>query len=276
MEKIVLYGKGGIGKSTVAANLSAVYAKNGKKVIHIGCDPKHDSSSLLIGQRRVKTVIKELFSTPSNQVKREQIIMPGVYGIDCVEAGGPEPGVGCGGRGITRMFEALDDLDVLAKGAYEVAVFDVLGDVVCGGFAAPLRSGYAEKIFIVTSEEVMSLYAANNICKAVKRYEPNGVVLGGLIANIRDTGDDASAVERFAKTIQTQVVAVIGRDPIFREAERRLMPLIDLAPDHKVSKVFQDLADRILALDVKKCSSPKPLDDDAFDEFVERHHGNAV
>lgn len=268
MEKIVIYGKGGIGKSTIAANLSATWARRGKKVLHVGCDPKHDSSVALTGTRRMSTVIERLFGTPGEDIAIEDILMPGRYGIDCIESGGPEPGVGCGGRSITRMLEAFEDLDLFHEKNYDIALFDVLGDVVCGGFAAPLRSGYANKIFVVTSEEAMALYAANNICKAVRRFRPNGVALGGLIANLRDS-TDASIVEDFARRVGTQVVAVIPRDPVFRIAEKKKAPLAEVAPDSPLLAVFEQMASFILDLNPDQCPSPTPLDEAAFDAFVE-------
>lgn len=270
MERIVIYGKGGIGKSTVAANLSAIYGALGKKTLHVGCDPKHDSVRLLVGQAKVKTVLAELFRSPTPVIPPAQFVMPGLYGIDCVEAGGPEPGVGCGGRGVARMFELFDDLDFVAQGGYEVTLFDVLGDVVCGGFAAPLRSGYAQKIVIVSSEEMMSLYAANNICRAIKRHESNGIFLAGIVANIRDSLDDASEVEAFARAIGTRVLAVLPRDPLLRRAELLRRPLIDLAPEAESTRRFRKLADDLLELSARSCASPTPFDEDAFERYINK------
>ena len=196
--------------------------------------------------------------------------MPGLYGIDCVEAGGPEPGVGCGGRGVARMFELFDDLQFVARGGYEVTLFDVLGDVVCGGFAAPLRSGYAQKIVIVSSEEMMSLYAANNICRAIKRHESNGIHLAGIVANIRDSQDDASKVRLFAEAIGTRVLGVLPRDPLLRQAELARRPLIDLAPEAEMTARFRLLAESLLALPAESCASPTPFDEEAFEAFVNK------
>ena len=167
MKKIAFYGKGGIGKSTTAANVSAAFSKMGKKVCQIGCDPKNDSTRLLLGQICRQTVL-DLVRDAEDDIQAEQIVHTGFNGIKCVEAGGPEPGVGCAGRGIIVALEKLKELDVLDD--EDLVLYDVLGDVVCGGFAVPIREGYATDIYIVSSGELMALYAANNIAKGVKRF----------------------------------------------------------------------------------------------------------
>ncbi|MEI8259232.1 MAG: AAA family ATPase, partial [Deltaproteobacteria bacterium] len=168
MERIVFFGKGGIGKSTTSTNVSASLAAMGQRVLHVGCDPKHDSTVALLGGQLLEPVVDKIQSTEG--ITPEDIVTRSALGIDCVEAGGPEAGVGCGGRGITRMMEIFNAAQLLTSNRYDVSVYDVLGDVVCGGFAAPLRKGIGEKVIIVASEEVMAMYAANNIAKAVCHY----------------------------------------------------------------------------------------------------------
>ena len=270
MERIAIYGKGGIGKTTIATNMSAVFAKQGRKMLHIGCDPKHDSSMTLVGEGDIRMVIQEILSAPDNLLRSEDILMKGRLGIDCIEAGGPEPGVGCGGRGITRMFEALDDLDILNTGVYDTVLFDVLGDVVCGGFAAPLRSGYAEKVLIVTSEEMMALYAANNICKAVNYYRPNDIYLGGLIVNLRENDSDRGAIERFADKIDVPILGYVERDPLVRKAEKLRRTGVEVDEDHEWVANIRELADKVLSLTPDQAPDPKPMEQVEFSNFIQQ------
>ena len=160
MRQIALYGKGGIGKSTTSANLSAAFSEKNLSVMQIGCDPKHDSTRMLMHGRWIPTVLEQMYE--KKDIKEEDIIFEGFGGVRCVEAGGPEPGIGCAGRGIIATFQLLEKMKALFG---DVVVYDVLGDVVCGGFALPMRDGYAEEVYLVTSGELMSLYAANNISK---------------------------------------------------------------------------------------------------------------
>jgi nitrogenase iron protein NifH len=262
---IALYGKGGIGKSTVASNLSAVFARRGMKVLHVGCDPKHDSTMALLDGLPVKTVIQQI----SGRIKEpSDILLPGKFGMHCIECGGPEPGVGCGGRGVSRMFEVLDDLDLVKQGQYDIAVFDVLGDVVCGGFAAPLKQGRADLVYIVVSEGVMALFAANNIARALKRFASNGIALGGLVVNLCDETTNRPGMERFATALGTRIVAWLPRDPIVRRAEVLKKTTLEMAPDSAVSRVFDALAGAILADSAADHSIPTPIDEARFDEFI--------
>ena len=186
MFKIAFYGKGGIGKSTTASNVSAALSETGVKVCQIGCDPKNDSTRLVLGGICKRTVLDAVRSSDDGSVTLEEVVHYGYNHIKCIEAGGPEPGVGCAGRGIIVALERLNALH--ANEDDELILYDVLGDVVCGGFAVPIREGYAEVIYIVTSGEMMSLYAANNIAKGIKRFAQRGKVrLGGLIGNSRNT-----------------------------------------------------------------------------------------
>ncbi len=267
---IALYGKGGIGKSTVSSNLSAVFAKQGLKVLHVGCDPKHDSTLTLLEGAPVKTVIQKI----TGQIRSaEDIVMPGVLGMSCIECGGPEPGVGCGGRGVSRMFEVLDDLQLIEQGDFDIAVFDVLGDVVCGGFAAPLRQGRAELVYIVVSESVMALFAANNIARAMKRFASNGIALGGLIVNQVDETTPLEGMRKFAQALGTRIIGVIPRDPMVRRAEVLKRPVVELAPDSEVAQVFRDLAQAVLGDSAAAHDVPTPFDEAGFDAFIERTFG---
>jgi nitrogenase iron protein NifH len=201
----------------------------------------------------------------------DDIVVRAKSGVDCVEAGGPAAGVGCGGRAITRMLEIFRSAELLSEDRYDTVVFDVLGDVVCGGFAAPLKRGVGHKVVIVASEEVMALYAANNIAKAVINYGGNGIVLAGMIVNLRDNDADRTPIERFARLLGTRIIAWIPRDPTIREAEYRGTTGVELAPHSKIAQVFRDLAHTLLTLDVSGLAPPTPMDDLTFYEYTRNH-----
>jgi len=268
MQKIAFYGKGGIGKSTVSTNVTAVLAKRGQKVLHVGCDPKHDSSMPFLDPRNLRTVIDTIFEVRTGTLTAEHIVLPGRLGIDCVESGGPEPGVGCGGRGVSRMFELFEEMGILDEARYDAAVFDVLGDVVCGGFAAPLRRGFARKVVIVSSEEIMSFYAANNICKAVGHYRDNGVALMGIVFNLRDNKTDRAELEDFARLLGTRVLAVLPRERRVRKAEVAGQTLVEQAPRTAMARALVRLTDTLLETEPDACPTVTPLDDTAFRDFV--------
>lgn len=270
MHKIAFYGKGGIGKSTVSTNVSAVLARRGQKVLHVGCDPKHDSTMPFLDPGKVRTVIDTIFEVRTGTLTAEHIVLPGRLGIDCVESGGPEPGVGCGGRGVSRMFELLEELSILDEARYDAAVFDVLGDVVCGGFAAPMRRGFARKVVIVSSEEIMSYYAANNICKAVRHYHDNGVALMGIVFNLRDNKTDRSELEDFSRRLSTTVLAVLPRERRVRQAEVAGCTLVEHAPRTAMARTLGQLTDTLLETEPDACPMPTPMDDVAFRDFVKQ------
>jgi nitrogenase iron protein NifH len=266
VERIVFFGKGGIGKSTISSNVTATMAGMGRRVLHVGCDPKHDSTvSLLHGQLIEPVVdrIKQISGvTPDDIVTRSHL------GVDCVEAGGPEAGVGCGGRGISRMLEIFKEARLISEERYDTTVYDVLGDVVCGGFAAPLRTDIGDKVVIVASEEVMALYAANNIARAVVHYASNGIHLAGIVMNVRDADADRGPAERFARLINTQILGFIPRDPLVREAEYRRMTVVEHAPGSSIARTFRALADTILSIDSSTLPLPTPLRETEFYEYT--------
>ena len=268
MERLVFFGKGGIGKSTTSSNVSATLAGLGHRVLHVGCDPKHDSTVSLLGGQLLEPVVDKIHSLDG--ITPEDIVVRSPLGIDCVEAGGPEAGVGCGGRGITRMMEIFKAAKLLAPGRYTTAVYDVLGDVVCGGFAAPLRKDIGEKVVIVASEEVMAFYAANNIAKAVVHYHPNGIQLAGIIINLRDNNEDRGPAERFARLLNTELLGFIPRDSLIREAEYRRMTVVEYAPASPIARVFRELTERILSIDASKLPLPTPLSETDFYEYTRR------
>lgn len=265
MNIIVIYGKGGIGKSTIAANLSVSFANSGRRVLHIGCDPKRDSCRLLTDGKRIPTVLEKELS-PNLHSPPAKVIFGTRHGVDCMESGGPPPGVGCGGRGIARTLELIDNRGILTSGDYDMVIYDVLGDVVCGGFAAPLKkSEHRKNVFIVVSEEMMSMYAANNIARAVMNFHKNNVVLGGLIANLRDNGNDLRVLKKFAGAINTSIVHVLERDETNREAEFKCKPIVEYAPDAPLAVNINMLSAKITkVLNRKKLPQPAPMDEEGF------------
>ena len=247
MLKIAVYGKGGIGKSTMTSNLAAAFATLGKRVIQIGCDPKADSTINLLGGEPLQPVMNYLRETDADPESLDEISRVGFGGVLCIETGGPTPGLGCAGRGIIATFNLLEDLRLFDIHQPDVVLYDVLGDVVCGGFAAPIREGYAEKVLIVTSGEKMALYAANNINTAVKNFEDRGYAhVAGLILNHRDVERETEKVQAFADEAGLPIVAEIPRSQDIIRFEDEGKTVIEGDASLPVSQRFLELARRLL------------------------------
>ena len=267
MRKIAIYGKGGIGKSTTTQNTVAGLAEMGMKVMVVGCDPKADSTRLLLGGLAQRTVLDTL-REEGEDVDLDTILKDGYGGVSCVESGGPEPGVGCAGRGIITSITLLEQL-----GAYhesrklDYAFYDVLGDVVCGGFAMPIRDGKAQEIYIVVSGEMMAMYAANNICKGIVKYaDTGGVRLGGLICNSRKVDNEREMIEELAKAIGTQMIHFVPRDNMVQRAEINRKTVIEFEPTHPQADEYRALARKI---DQNKMFViPKPLSMEELEKLL--------
>ena len=245
MLKIAIYGKGGIGKSTMTSNLAAAFAVQGKRVIQIGCDPKADSTMNLLGGKLLEPVMNYMRENDDDPTL-EQIAREGFGGVLCIETGGPTPGLGCAGRGIIATFNLLEDLRLFETWKPDVVLYDVLGDVVCGGFAAPIREGYAEKVLIVTSGEKMALYAANNINTAVENFEDRGYArVAGIILNHRNVPDETAKVQAFADEHGLPIVAEIPRSDDINRFEDEGKTVIEGDPSLPVSQQFLALAERL-------------------------------
>jgi len=258
MRKIAIYGKGGIGKSTTTQNTVAALAEMGKRVMVVGCDPKADSTRLLLGGLAQKTVLDTL-REEGEDVELEDIRRRGFGNTYCTESGGPEPGVGCAGRGIITSINLLEQLGAYGESEnLDYVFYDVLGDVVCGGFAMPIRENKAEEIYIVVSGEMMAMYAANNISKGILKYATSGKVrLAGLICNSRNTDKEAELIEALAKRLGTQMIHFVPRDNQVQRAELRRMTVIEYSPDHPQAEEYRQLARKIA--ENKMLVIPKPL-----------------
>ncbi|MCI5791979.1 MAG: nitrogenase iron protein NifH [Lachnospiraceae bacterium] len=247
MIKIAVYGKGGIGKSTVTANLSAAFASMGKKVIQIGCDPKADSTINLLGGKPLLPVMNYMRDMEKDPETLEDISKTGFGNILCIETGGPTPGLGCAGRGIIATFQLLEELELFETYKPDIVMYDVLGDVVCGGFAAPIREGYAEEVLIVTSGEKMALYAANNIYQAVKNFEDRSYArVRGIILNHRNVENENEKVAAFADANGLEIVGEIPRSNDINFYEEHGMTVIEGDITLPVSQTFIDLAAKLL------------------------------
>ena len=266
MKQIALYGKGGIGKSTTSANLSAALSARGLSILQIGCDPKRDSTRMLMQGRFIPTVMDLVRTRGEAALSLSDIVFTGYNGIRCVEAGGPEPGVGCAGRGIIATFHLLEKFGAL-KG--DVIVYDVLGDVVCGGFAMPMREGYAQEIYLVTSGELMSLYAANNICKAIQRLSSrvkSKCRLAGVICNAKGQPREEELVTEFSRRVNSTMVQYIPRAHVVQQAEVNQQTVIEYSPDSAQAEVYRTLAGRVM--ENTRLSIPTPLETDDLESLA--------
>ncbi len=248
-KKIAIYGKGGIGKSTTSSNISAALAEKGYKVIQVGCDPKSDSTNTLRHGKFVPSVLDTLRSKSGGL---NEVVHEGYGGILCVEAGGPEPGVGCAGRGIIAAIELLNNNGIIDEYDPDVVIYDVLGDVVCGGFAMPIRQGVAEQVYAVTSSDFMALYAANNLFKGILKYANNGgALLGGIIGNSVNNRGQQDMITDFGQKTSTEVIENVPRSPVVTRCELDGMTTIEGAPDSKQAEVYRRLARNVIKNDKK-------------------------
>ncbi|RME23797.1 MAG: hypothetical protein D6806_10615 [Deltaproteobacteria bacterium] len=261
---LAVYGKGGSGKSTIAASISSCLADRGLSVMHMGCDPKADSCRLLMDGQMVPPVMQTLVNT--RLADATSFLRKSAKGIACIEAGGPEPGIGCAGRGITRTFEVLEELGISPE-SFDVVVYDVLGDVVCGGFATPMKDARAAKVLVVTSSNPMSLFAANNIMKAVRRFSRNGIRLAGIVANDLAPAGSNERIRRFASLVSAEVLVHLPFDPAIPRAEQEGKTIYDYEPDGKTANLVRKLVIRILEGDTGVI--PTPMEPEAFRKFLE-------
>ena len=236
LKKIAIYGKGGIGKSTTVSNIAAAYNNS---TFVIGCDPKADTTRTLVG-KRIPTILDTMRKNSSPEL--EEIVFEGYNNTLCVESGGPEPGVGCAGRGVIVAMKLLDQIGAFNSDP-ELVIYDVLGDVVCGGFSVPLREEYADEVYIVTSGEYMSLYAANNIAKGVKKL--NGK-LGGIICNCRNVKNEIEVVTEFASLISSKVIGIIPRSELVQSSEYKASTVVETFPESEQASKYYELTDAII------------------------------
>ncbi|WP_138500879.1 nitrogenase iron protein [Nostoc sp. PA-18-2419] len=266
IRQIAFYGKGGIGKSTTSQNTLAAMAEVGKRILIVGCDPKADSTRLILHCKAQTTVLHLAAERGAvEDIELEEVVITGFRDIRCVESGGPEPGVGCAGRGIITAINFLEE-----NGAYsdvDFVSYDVLGDVVCGGFAMPIREGKAQEIYIVTSGEMMAMFAANNIARGVLKYaHTGGVRLGGLICNSRKTDREDELISTLAARLSTQMIHFVPRDNIVQHAELRRMTVNEYAPDSGQAHEYRTLADKII--NNTNLAVPTPIEMDELEELL--------
>jgi len=277
MRQIAIYGKGGIGKSTIAANLSMALREQGSKVMQVGCDPKRDSTRILTGGRLIPTVLETYrerlrLGQDEYAIALEDIVFQGQLGVYCVESGGPEPGVGCAGRGVLTAINILRDLKAFDNYGIDVVVYDVLGDVVCGGFAQPIRQGYAREVYLICSGAFMSIYAANNIAKAIRRLSRRGETgLSGLICN--SSGDEQfekEVLSEFAQNLGSKLVHFVPRSPVIQSCEVEGRTVLEHSPQSKEADVFRKLAQ--LVMQNHPPVAPTPVEELADLEALYRSH----
>ena len=277
MRQIAIYGKGGSGKSTVSSNLSMALRERGLEVMQVGCDPKRDSTRSLTGGRMIPTVLETLrdllrVGRDQNAIMLQDIVFLGDRGVRCVESGGPEPGVGCAGRGVLTALQILKDLKAFDTYKVDVVLYDILGDVVCGGFAQPIREGFAQEIYLLCSGSFMSLYAANNIAKGIRRLARRGDTgLAGVICN--SSGEEAfekSMLSEFAQMLGSRLIAAIPRSSVIQSCEVEGQTVLQHSPQSVEADVFRGLAQRVLENDSRVI--PTPIEEVAELEALYRRH----
>jgi nitrogenase iron protein NifH len=277
MRQIAIYGKGGIGKSTVASNLSMAFREQGLRVMQVGCDPKRDSTRNLTQGKVIPTVLETYrehlrMGRDEYAIALEDIVFEGSRGIYCVESGGPEPGIGCAGRGVLTAINILRDLKAFDTYSVDVVVYDVLGDVVCGGFAQPIREGYAREIYLVCSGAFMSVYAANNIAKAIRRLSrPGETGLAGVIGN--SSGDEQfekGVLAEFAQILGSKLIHLIPRSPVIQACEVQCRTVLEHSPDSQEGEAFRELAKRVM--DNDRQVIPTPVEELSELEALYRQH----
>jgi nitrogenase iron protein NifH len=270
LRQIAFYGKGGIGKSTTSQNTLAALADLGQRIMIVGCDPKADSTRLMLHAKAQDTILSLAAEAGSvEDLELEDVLKVGYKDIKCVESGGPEPGVGCAGRGVITSINFLEE-----NGAYEdldYVSYDVLGDVVCGGFAMPIRENKAQEIYIVMSGEMMAMYAANNISKGILKYaNSGGVRLGGLVCNERQTDKELELAEALATKLGTKLIYFVPRDNIVQHAELRRMTVIEYAPESQQADHYRKLASKIHN-NAGKGIIPTPITMDELEDMLMEH-----
>ena len=280
MRQIAFYGKGGIGKSTISSNVAAALADEGMRVLMMGCDPKSDCTRNLRGDINMATISKVLLAESEatldldefvygKETKPEDIVHEGYNGIVCVEAGGPEPGVGCAGRGASLAIDLIHRIGVLDEYKPDVIIYDVLGDIVCGGFGMVLRKGFADQVIIVTSADYLAMFAANNICKGIHRFaDRGGTPLGGVIYNVRGLLDEISLVDEFAGEIGSRIIGAVENSELIMESEIYGQTVIERYPESSTADSFRDLAKEVI--DNTARVSPKPLTDEKLAKMAQK------
>jgi nitrogenase iron protein NifH len=277
MRQIAIYGKGGIGKSTIATNLSMALREQGLKVMQVGCDPKRDSTRSLTQGKLIPTVLETYrehlrMGRDEYAIALEDIVFEGPQGVYCVESGGPEPGIGCAGRGVLTAINILRDLKAFDTYGVDVVVYDVLGDVVCGGFAQPIREGYAREIYLLCSGAFMSIYAANNIAKAIRRLSRRGETgLAGVVCNSSGNEQfEKEVLSEFAQTLGSKLIHFVPRSPVIQACEVESRTVLEHSPQSEEAKAFRELARQVMNNDRQVI--PIPVEELSELEALYRRH----